>query len=203
MTINERIFKTIKSAFVPLLKNVISLIPTKTSQLDNNSGFVTESYVDDAVASGSSAHLYISTAINDTNEKQNILDVTGDFVNVFSNIKSGRNDLVYADVDENTSGAKVYLSLAASSISQTSLSIIFTGHVFSGSSMTFFDLNIKSASSAPTDGTYYFTPEQAVTIGLPESYVLFDLSIMTYKYKIVVSDTAPTDADNNTITIVR
>lgn len=40
MTIQEIIFRQLKSAFVPLLKRVIALIPTKASDLTNDEGFI-------------------------------------------------------------------------------------------------------------------------------------------------------------------
>ena len=41
MAINTAFFNQLKSALVPLLKRVIALIPTKTSDLTNDSGFLT------------------------------------------------------------------------------------------------------------------------------------------------------------------
>ena len=48
MAINTAFFNQLKSAFVPLLKRVIALIPTKTSDLINDSDFLTESDVTQA-----------------------------------------------------------------------------------------------------------------------------------------------------------
>ena len=175
--IEDRIIYGIDYAYI-LNKPTVDSTPTAGSGNLVSSGGV-KSYVDTAVSGAGGAPSTVQTAftIDATQDKQTITDVTGDLAGVFAKVTNGRKDLVRAELTEGVSGAVLCLPLAGATVTQPSLFMTFSMAVISGSGVSVFTLSMRSADAAPTDGSFYFTPQQMAEMGLPEVYLVFELRL--------------------------
>ena len=175
--IEDRIIYGIDYAYI-LNKPTVDSTPTAGSGNLVSSGGV-KSYVDTAVSGAGGAPSTVQTAftIDATQDKQTITGVTGDLAGVFAKVTNGRKDLVRAELTEGVSGAVLCLPLAGATVTQSSLFMTFSMAVISGSGVSVFTLSMRSADAAPTDGSFYFTPQQMAEMGLPEVYLVFELRL--------------------------
>lgn len=172
--IEDRIIYGIDYAYI-LNKPTVDTAPTANSGNLVSSGGV-KTYVDTAVAAGTApSTVQAAFTIDATQDKQTITGVTGDLAGVFAKVTNGRKDLVRAELNESVSGAVLCLPLVSANLTQSEFHMVFSIVGSSAIGVGVFTLTADSRADAPTDGSFYLTPQQMAEMGLPEVYLVFDL----------------------------
>ena len=172
--IEDRIIYGIDYAYI-LNKPTVDTAPTANSGNLVSSGGV-KTYVDTAVAAGTApSTVQAAFSIDATQDKQTITGVTGDLAGAFAKLTNGRRDLVRAELNESVSGAVLCLPLVSANLTQSEFHMVFSIVGSSASGVGVFTLTADSRADAPTDGSFYLTPQQMAEMGLPEVYLVFDL----------------------------
>ncbi len=172
--IEDRIVYGIDYAYI-LNKPTVDTAPTANSGNLVSSGGV-KTYVDTAVAGGTApSTVQAAFSIDATQDKQTITGVTGDLAGAFAKLTNGRRDLVRAELNESVSGAVLCLPLVSANLTQSEFHMVFSIVGSSAIGVGVFTLTADSRADAPTDGSFYLTPQQMAEMGLPEVYLVFDL----------------------------
>ena len=172
--IEDRIIYGIDYAYI-LNKPTVDTAPTANSGNLVSSGGV-KTYVDTAVAGGTApSTVQAAFTIDATQDKQTITGVTGDLAGAFAKLTNGRRDLVRAELNESVSGAVLCLPLVSANLTQSEFHMVFSIVGSSAIGVGVFTLTEDSRADAPTDGSFYLTPQQMAEMGLPEVYLAFDL----------------------------
>ena len=172
--IEDRIIYGIDYAYI-LNKPTVDTAPTANSGNLVSSGGV-KTYVDTAVAGGTApSTVQAAFSIDATQDKQTITGLTGDLAGAFAKLTNGRRDLVRAELNESVSGAVLCLPLVSANLTQSEFHMVFSIVGSSAIGVGVFTLTADSRADAPTDGSFYLTPQQMAEMGLPEVYLAFDL----------------------------
>ena len=172
--IEDRIIYGIDYAYI-LNKPTVDNAPTANSGNLVSSGGV-KTYVDTAVAGGTApSTVQAAFSIDATQDKQTITGLTGDLAGAFAKLTNGRRDLVRAELNESVSGAVLCLPLVSANLTQSEFHMVFSIVGSSAIGVGVFTLTADSRADAPTDGSFYLTPQQMAGMGLPEVYLVFDL----------------------------